>query len=120
MTQAPDAGPAARILLVDADPALSGLIEEWLAALGCSVVQERPDLILVDVAFPRQGGADVLKRLGAEHPGTPLLALSSNFFGRIERNGAVARALGVAAVLPKPVSREALIAAVRNLVPVLG
>jgi CheY-like chemotaxis protein len=48
---------------------------------------------------------------------TPVVALSSNFFARVEANGAVARALGVDAVLPKPLAREALIAAVRTLVP---
>ena len=113
-------GPAARILLVDADPVLAGLLEEWLAPLGCRLVEERPDLILADVAFPRQGGSQVLKRLGADYPGIPVLALSSNFFARIEGSGAVARALGVAGVLPKPLAREALVAAVRAQLPQLA
>jgi len=116
---------AAHILVIDADPALLSLLEEWLAAFGCEVVEEQAgdgpmqngfDLIVVDVPFPRQGGLDVLRRVSNRHPGTPILALSSNFFASIQRSGAVAQALGVASVLPKPVTREALIAAVRHAV----
>ena len=103
------------ILIVDADPALSELLAEWLGADGCNIVQEEPDLILVDVPSPRNGATEVLASLRARHRGTPLLALSSQFFPRLESNGAVARALGVAAVLPKPVTREELIAAVRTV-----
>ena len=117
---------APRVLVVDADPALAGLLEEWLAADGCSVVDEqaaidsagnRFDLVVVDVPFPRQGGLSVLKRVANDHPGAPVLALSASFFAGVESTGAVARALGVAGVLPKPVSREALRAAVRTLLP---
>jgi DNA-binding response OmpR family regulator len=118
-------GPSAsRILVVDDDPALVGLIEEWLAAYGCSVAQERSrehrvgdrfDLVIVDVAFPRQGGPSLLQRIANEHPGAPMLALSSTFFASVECSGDVARSLGVASVLPKPLTREALVSAVRNL-----
>jgi DNA-binding response OmpR family regulator len=113
-----------RILVVDDDPALVGLLDEWLAAHGCSVVQEgshaqgagdRFDLVIVDVAFPRQNGLSLLQRIAREHPGAPMLALSSTFFASVECSGDVARSLGVASVLPKPVMRDALISAVRNL-----
>jgi DNA-binding response OmpR family regulator len=111
-----------RILVADADCALFGLLEEWFAASGWQLagacqpdeaVQDGYDLVLVDIPFPRQGH-DVLKALSREHPGTPIIALSSNFFPGLEASGAVARELGVAAVLPKPVAREALIAAVER------
>lgn len=131
MSRAPDAnggkgdaglGPV-RILVADADCALYGLLEEWFAASGWQLAgacqpDETPldgcDLILVDVPFPRAGGQDVLESLAREHPGTPMIALSSSFFPGVESTGAVARELGVAAVLPKPVTREALVAAVRK------
>ena len=115
---------AFRALLVDADPALAGLIDEWLAPQGGTVVQEQPgglgghngfDLIVVDVPFPRQGGSDLLRRLKDRHSGTPILALSSNFFPGVGGSGAVARSLGVAGVLAKPVTREALVGAVDKL-----
>jgi CheY-like chemotaxis protein len=113
---------SSRILVVDADPALLGLLEEWLGEQGCLVVAEGGDpqhdgfdLAVVDIPFPRQGGTNVLKRIASEHPGTPVFALSSSFFARIESCGAVARTLGVARVLPKPLARDALVAAVRKL-----
>jgi DNA-binding response OmpR family regulator len=132
MSRAPDAnggkgdgglGPV-RILVADADCALFGLLEEWFAASGWQLAGacqpeetalDGYDLILVDVPFPREGGQDVLKSLAREHPGTPIIALSSSFFPGVESDGAVARELGVAAVLPKPVARGALLATVQRV-----
>ena len=118
-----------QVLVIGADSALYGLIEEWLAAAGCSVtaghathdpVLRPPDLVIVDVPFPRQGGLESLRRAAREHPGTPILALSSAFFAGIESTGAVARTLGVAGALPKPLTRETLLAAVGNALPATG
>ena len=118
MTPEPE---VARVLVVDADPALYGLLEEWLAEEGCRVVPDHadlaPHLVLLDLPLPRQDGVNLVKQLRARHPGAPIVALSSNFFARVEANGAVARALGVAAVLPKPLAREALIGILRRLLP---
>lgn len=109
-----------RVLVVDADPALLGLLEEWLTDYGCRVQGgDGPwhngfDLVVVDVPFPRSG-LDALKRVAVQHPGAPILALSSSFFAGIASTGAVAHTLGVAGVLPKPVTRAALIAAVHRV-----
>ena len=103
-----------RILLVDGDAALRGLIGEWLSDGEFSVVDERPDLVLVDLPCPREDCARALRRISNAHPLAPVVALSSSFFPGIEANGALARSLGVAGVLPKPLTREALVAAVRR------
>lgn len=112
------------MLLVDVDCATAGLLGEWLAGDGCCAVdacacsgidRSRFALAVVDVPFPRDGGQERVQRLQREHPGVPVLALSPTFFSSIACTGAVARGLGVAGVLPKPVSRDALIAAVRRL-----
>ncbi len=117
-----------RVLVVDADPALFALLEEWLAAHGFDTAQAyagdagavaRVDLIVVDVPFPRHGGADVLHRIASEYPATPVVALSSHFFSRVDSNGNVARALGVAIVLPKPLTRSTFLAAVRQVLPAM-
>jgi CheY-like chemotaxis protein len=135
-SQTPSSDPASakpRILVVDADPATQSLLEEWLTEHGCQVqsrrsednarpsggcCQERQvngfDLALVDVPFPRQGLAQ-LERVAQAHPGTPIVAMSSTFFASVECTGAVARMLGVAGVLPKPLRREALTSALRTL-----
>jgi CheY-like chemotaxis protein len=121
--------PARRVLVVDADRALFGLIREWLSAEGCVVLApggaatepaEAFDLVIVDVPYPRDCGVDSISRLSKRHPMTPILALSSTFFARIECCGPVARALGVACVLPTPVTRQALVDAVRRVLPATG
>ena len=133
LTQLPAPG-SRRVLLVGADGALMALIEEWLLAEGCSVVlapgdgeaagqaqsaaaEPAPcgDLVIVDVPFPRQCGVDWIARLAQRYSPTPILALSSTFFAGVECCGPVARRLGVACVLPNPVSRAALVNAVQRL-----
>jgi CheY-like chemotaxis protein len=115
------------VLVVDTDRALLGLLEEWLDLCGCAVVSNqdreaccaheghRFALVIVDVPHPRRGGIELLQRIAHEHPGAPILALSSTFFPGIDSTGAVARTLGVACVLPKPVGRESLVNAVQSL-----
>ena len=114
-----------RVRLVDADLIWRDLLGQWLSTLECTVVPEptddagpppAADLVIVDVPFPRQA-VDLVRRIACQHPNTPILALSANFFSGIECCGAVARALGVDCVLPKPATREALAAAVRRVLP---
>ena len=117
-----------RVCVIDADNDWRLLLEEWLRGLGCQVVDPSSgcaaatapevDLVIVDLPFPRQGGVDLVKRITSRHPATPIVALSSNFFSRIECCGPVARDLGVDCVLPKPATREAITAAVRRVLPV--
>ena len=114
---------APRALIVDADPALYELLEEWLAAQGFGVARDAETadavdgyaLIVADVPAPKGGGLALLRRLAEEHPGTPVVALSSSFFAGIDSMGPVARTLGVAGVLPKPVTREALLRTVERV-----
>ena len=114
----------ARVLVVDTDSTMRALIEEWLVSAGNQVVGESPaglngqeavDVAIIDVPYPRQGGLDRLRRLATEYPSTPILVLSATFFGGVACFGACAAALGVAGVLPMPVTREALVATVRRL-----
>jgi len=120
------AGLRPRVLVVDADPALAALLVEWLEEYGCVVDSEpaadevpraRFDLLVVDVPFARHEGLARLRRVALRHPETPIVALSSSFFAGVDCTGVVARSLGAASVLPKPLAREALIAAVRRLLP---
>ncbi|NRF66999.1 hypothetical protein HLB44_08400 [Aquincola sp. S2] len=110
-----------RVLLHDVEPALAELLDEWLAELGteplrsCSSVPDgRCHLVITAVHYPRQTDALALRQLAAAHV-APVLVLSPTFFAAIECHGPVAEALGVAGVLPQPVGREALQAAVRRL-----
>jgi DNA-binding response OmpR family regulator len=132
---APDAGPAQaqahtpdapprqpRILLRGADAALAALLAEWLGDIAELQFDMQPlhddrasvDLHIVDVPFPRRSDAPH-GPLPAHGRGVPVLMLSSTFLGAIDCHGSLAAALGVDGVLPKPVARDALLAAVRRL-----
>jgi DNA-binding response OmpR family regulator len=120
--QDPSQPAVRRILVLDADPALAGLIGEWLANEGevHARTAEAPahasvcyDLLVVDLPFPRRAMHDILPALAQAHPGTPVLALSPTFLGGVA--GQVAHELGVDAVLPKPLARAQLLSAVRRL-----
>ena len=111
------------VLVVDADPDTLVLLREWLTEAGWTVADaaghgEVPmafDLVLIDLAYPRRGDAASLRRIPAACAGIPVLALSATFHASVAPWGEVARSLGVAGVLPKPIRREALVAAARHL-----
>ncbi|WP_140636520.1 response regulator [Methylibium rhizosphaerae] len=111
------------VLVVGADRATAELLREWLADSGCAVEEDpsrgsgpgRYALIVVDVPYPRQGKTEPLQRMAHEYPGTPVIALSPTFHPSVEPSGEAARALGVHAVLPKPLHRGTLVAAAHRL-----
>jgi len=117
------ATPKRLIRVANADGAMLGLLREWLGAVGYSVTggrsgevaAERALLTIVDVPFSRCGAVELLQRVTQENPGEPILALSGTFFSSVACDGPCARRLGVAGVLPKPVGRDALLAAVERL-----
>ena len=119
-TSAPTAGHA---LLVDADPLLARLIEEWLATEGLATHTVPPAggmaacrLVIVDLPYPRRCGVDSIRAVASRHPGVPIIALSPTIFASVDSCGTVSRALGVDCVLAKPTTRERLLAAVRRFV----
>jgi DNA-binding response OmpR family regulator len=126
---APVSGALPLIHVANADGATLGLLQEWLSAAGYRVRAERrgdttedeaASLLIVDVPFCRFGAGEVLRRVGAEHPDTPIIAMSATFFSTVRSDGACAHRLGVAAVVPKPIAREKLLAAVERLVHAAG
>jgi CheY-like chemotaxis protein len=116
----PDAA-APGVLLIDIEPAMAALLDEWFARDGRRVLQGTTaaacevGLIVTELAFPRQGGSQRLQQLHAAWPGVPVIVLSPTFHTGVAPQGEVARALGAAAVLPAPVSRETLRAAVARV-----
>lgn len=116
-----------RILLVDIEPATALLFTEWLDAAGLaadtdSARTEPPvALALLELPFPRR---DIdLQRTRLAHrarawPNAPLVVLSPTLLPGVAPRGEVARALGVAAVLPSPLSRDLLCDTIGALVNV--
>ncbi len=115
-------GRRPRVIVIDDDRAWRALVEEWLGAIGCEVLQasapvaaDDVDLVLVDVPKAREGEPTMIRQLSETYPQARLLALSSCFFPGVKSCGPVAQALGVDAVLAKPASCEAVTSAVRDL-----
>lgn len=112
------------IRVFDADSATLDLLHEWLTSAGFAIAAgsdetpsaaRGPAVLIVDVPFTRHGGQEVIQRVAAQYPDIPILALSPTFFSNVKCGGNCARSLGVAGVLPKPVAREALLDAIRDL-----
>lgn len=122
MTTGPDALSPAQVLVVNADPALSRLIGEWLAAEGLELLGAMPAVgapapaaIVVDLPCSRLAGVDLIRALAERFPNVPIVALSSSMFAHVAATGAVARELGVDSVIAKPTTREVLMRALQRL-----
>ena len=118
-----------RIRVANTDGATLGLLREWLEAAGYCVLSERLEeeagredalLTIVEVPFCRHGAGEIVRRVSEQHPGQPILAMSATFFSTVLSDGACARRLGVAGVVPKPIAREKLLAAVERVVHPTG
>lgn len=90
-----------KILIVDDDLVLSGMVSEILAEDGYSVVVEhdgqaglakaeelRPDLVMLDVMMPKMSGLDVLKQIRASDWGAGTQALMLTNVNEPEAMGA--------------------------------
>jgi CheY-like chemotaxis protein len=66
--------------------------------------------------MPKQAGAQLVREIQTLHPGTPVIAISGQFFAGLTANGAIAQSLGVQQAIAKPLSRPDLLAAVRALI----
>jgi CheY-like chemotaxis protein len=112
-------------LLVDFEPSLAMLMAAWLDDIGVEACTDAPpattargiDLVVVDVPYPRREGPQRVRALADALPAAPILALSPTFFAGVATSGSVARDLGAACVLATPVRRDALVTAVRRLLP---
>jgi DNA-binding response OmpR family regulator len=74
--------------------------------------EEVPRLIIANISSPR-GAERRIRSLQAAHP-APVLVTSARFRRGLEASTNAARELGVRKVLPKPFTREELLAAVRE------
>ena len=110
-----------RILVVEPDDLILGLLERWLGEAGYSVVvetpqkpgdAEEPQLVIIDVPTPRSA-EKIIKSVRALHA-SPILLLSARLRRGTGSSHDVAHQLGVSKVLPKPFTREELLSAVQE------
>jgi DNA-binding response OmpR family regulator len=104
-----------RILVVEPDDQILGLLKRWLGEAGYAVVESAgnggdADLVIMDVPDPL-GAEKIIESILQVHAGAILL-LSARFRQGMGSSGSVARQLGVRNVLPKPFTRDELLSAV--------
>ena len=117
--------PMSSIVIYEADDLMRGLLQEWLTGAGyrasavapCGVPpQGAADLVIVSIGMPKHTGSRVADKIRAAHPGTPIIAISAQFRADLSTAGTTAQSLGVAQVIAKPLSRDALLAAVSAII----
>jgi DNA-binding response OmpR family regulator len=113
------------IAIYEEDEMMRALIEEWLSGAGYRVrvgaplraqVPDTTDLVIVSVYMPKHAGAQLIQELRAAYPRTPLIALSGQFRCGLSSAGAAAQSLGVAQIIAKPLTREALLGTVHAMI----
>lgn len=122
------AGAAARALVVDDDEGMLGLLERLLGAAGlevttaasgeaalASALEERPDVVTLDVNLPGLSGYEVCRALREAYgPSLPILFLSGSRTESFDRVAGLL--LGADDYLIKPFAPDELLARVRGLV----
>jgi two-component system, OmpR family, response regulator len=122
-----------KIVIYEENDLMRALLEEWLSEAGYVVhaaashetsggpaVGRPADLIIANVYMPKQAGAQLVRKIQTLHPGTPVIAISGQFFAGLTANGAIAQSLGVQQAIAKPLNRLDLLAAVRSLIGAPG
>jgi len=117
------------VLVVEPDRPLRALIREWLALAGYDSLDGQGtgaasndaaqcDILLIDIRAPLRTARQAIANVADQAPHASVIAMSADALasGRHAMK-AVARELGVAAVLVKPFDREALMQALREAQP---
>jgi len=113
---------ARNVLVLGADPATRSLFGEWLDEEGFRIVDpSSPDaaaplsLVVLELPFLREGELPPLAEAKLRYAGVPIVVVSPTVFASVGCCGPCAAALGVAGVLPKPMTRATLIEALHRL-----
>jgi DNA-binding response OmpR family regulator len=112
-----------RILVIEPDDLILGLLERWLGEAGYAVIVEEaqnfrralreerePNLVIIDVPRPRDAGT-IIQSIRQVYAG-PILLLSARFRRGTSASNHVACQLGVRKVLSTPFTRGELLSSV--------
>ncbi len=116
-----------KILVVEDDLSVSGLVQSILEENGFLVTtapsaerakeilkDDMPNLALIDIILPGQGGMDLILELHTDNPNLGIILTS----GKIDMNKSTFKVLahqfGVVGILPKPFTVEELLSTVNE------
>ncbi|HEX3878989.1 MAG TPA: response regulator [Bryobacteraceae bacterium] len=118
--------PVAQIVAVDDDQQVLNFLKNTLESKGyevrattspksalAMVEQKVPDLLITDLNMPNTDGFEVLRTQRSRFPGLRILVISGHMHSDLLE---AASLLGATATLEKPVSGEALLTAVRDVI----
>jgi YesN/AraC family two-component response regulator len=123
----------ARILLIDDDDSVRNVLRLILNQFGHLVIEARngregmelfmdanADLVITDIVMPEKEGLEVLMEMRKMSPAMKIIAISGG--GRVNPTDYLRMAgfLGAAKVLAKPISSEALIGAINEVLLAAG
>jgi CheY-like chemotaxis protein len=114
-------GEHVRVLIVDDSSEMAGLLTAWLEDEGCAVVTAGsgrealdaaavyyPEVVFLDLILPGPDGFQVCNALRRQHLPPEVILMTGYSNPEYARRGAE---LGVVALLQKPLTREAVVAA---------
>ena len=118
-----------RILVIDDDSQIRKLLRRMLAPEGYAVADARngdealkiharepADVIITDIIMPEKGGIETIRELIKENPDVKIIAISGGGLLGAEDHLALPRRMGVRHTFTKPVEKDKILAAVKELV----
>ena len=118
----------ARILIIDDEPQIRSMLKLMLERGGYEVVeapdgvegikvyrQNPADLIITDLIMPNKDGIGMIIDLKKEFPDVKIIAMSGGGLNKPDGYLKGAKKLGAACTLTKPIDREKMLQAVRDI-----
>ena len=118
----------ARILIIDDEPQIRSMLKLMLEREGYEVIeapdgvegikvyrQNPADLILTDLIMPNKDGIGMIIDLKKEFPDVNIIAMSGGGLNKPEGYLKGAKKLGAACTLTKPIDREEMLRAVKEI-----
>ena len=118
----------ARILIIDDEPQIRSMLTLMLERVGYEIVeapdgvagikiyrQHPADLIITDLIMPNKDGIGMIIDLKKEFPDVKIIAMSGGGLNKPDGYLKGAKKLGAACTLTKPIDREEMLKAVREI-----
>ena len=118
-----------RILLIDDDVQILDMLRQTLEREGYEVVdapngkegirlyrEDPADLIITDIIMPEKEGIETIMELKRDFPDVKIIAISGGGRNDPEEYLHMAKKLGAKRIFAKPVEREKLLGAIRELI----